>query len=349
MQTSPALYVLCGVVLAVLIQQAVPRFFDMFSRRREGKGEVYSLDHGQLNVQMPPPTMWMNMGYWKDTTDFPTACEALLFEVLKKASLIEDIKSDIVKLRPSVTNLSILDLGFGCGEQTMSLMRLARYVPSFKYVGVTLNESQFQYARMRLDDAVKQDESLHDVQLYCGDAANPTSWNTNLLNAARSMSSGASGQETGISQPGNDNGLWVLALDTLYHFKPSRRPLFSFAAKDLKAPLMAFDLMLSDTTTPFQRLLLQLAALVSGCPMDTFATEAQYRAMLLRAGYEPELVEIHDITQHVFGPLSRFVRQRDTHLKAVGLRMGSLKATAKLFGWWARSKVVRGVIVIARK
>src|ERR1700761_372739 len=26
---------------------------------------VYGLDHGRLNVQLPPPTMWMNMGYWE--------------------------------------------------------------------------------------------------------------------------------------------------------------------------------------------------------------------------------------------------------------------------------------------
>lgn len=26
---------------------------------------VYGLDHGRLNVALPPSTMWMNMGYWK--------------------------------------------------------------------------------------------------------------------------------------------------------------------------------------------------------------------------------------------------------------------------------------------
>jgi hypothetical protein len=26
---------------------------------------VYGLEHGKLNVQLPPPTMWMNMGYWE--------------------------------------------------------------------------------------------------------------------------------------------------------------------------------------------------------------------------------------------------------------------------------------------
>jgi hypothetical protein len=28
-------------------------------------GEIYGLDHGRLNVEMPPKSMWMNMGYWR--------------------------------------------------------------------------------------------------------------------------------------------------------------------------------------------------------------------------------------------------------------------------------------------
>lgn len=26
---------------------------------------IYGLDHGRLNMALPPPTMWMNMGYWE--------------------------------------------------------------------------------------------------------------------------------------------------------------------------------------------------------------------------------------------------------------------------------------------
>ena len=27
--------------------------------------DIYGLDHGRLNITLPPQTMWMNMGYWK--------------------------------------------------------------------------------------------------------------------------------------------------------------------------------------------------------------------------------------------------------------------------------------------
>ena len=26
---------------------------------------IYGLGHGRLNIALPPPTMWMNMGYWE--------------------------------------------------------------------------------------------------------------------------------------------------------------------------------------------------------------------------------------------------------------------------------------------
>ena len=29
------------------------------------RGPLYRLDHGKLNIPVPPPSMWMNMGFWK--------------------------------------------------------------------------------------------------------------------------------------------------------------------------------------------------------------------------------------------------------------------------------------------
>lgn len=31
----------------------------------EPESTLYSLDHAILNIPLPPPSMWMNMGYWK--------------------------------------------------------------------------------------------------------------------------------------------------------------------------------------------------------------------------------------------------------------------------------------------
>lgn len=32
---------------------------------RKPQASVYGLDHAVLNIQLPPQSMWMNMGYWE--------------------------------------------------------------------------------------------------------------------------------------------------------------------------------------------------------------------------------------------------------------------------------------------
>lgn len=36
----------------------------VFSSEGSG-GDLYGLDHGILNLQVPPVSMWMNMGFWE--------------------------------------------------------------------------------------------------------------------------------------------------------------------------------------------------------------------------------------------------------------------------------------------
>ncbi|WP_061218130.1 class I SAM-dependent methyltransferase [Leptospira weilii] len=59
-----------------------------------------TLTHLYLN---PENSSWANLGYWKDTTDYPTACKALARLLGERADLKRGLK--------------VLDLGFGCGDQ----------------------------------------------------------------------------------------------------------------------------------------------------------------------------------------------------------------------------------------
>ncbi|AAS71525.1 methyltransferase domain-containing protein [Leptospira interrogans] len=59
-----------------------------------------TLAHLYLN---PKNSSWANFGYWKDTTDYPTACKELALLLGRKADLKPGLK--------------VLDLGFGCGDQ----------------------------------------------------------------------------------------------------------------------------------------------------------------------------------------------------------------------------------------
>ena len=81
---------------------------------------VYGLEHGVLNLPLPPSRMWMNLGYWRDQThdpqDFPRACQALLERVLSAAF------SQRQPLHSAGTSIHLLDVGFGCGDQTIFLL-----------------------------------------------------------------------------------------------------------------------------------------------------------------------------------------------------------------------------------
>ena len=49
---------LCIYGLLILVQ--IP-----FSSRSESDHRLYGIDHGRLNLELPPPSLWMNMGYWQ--------------------------------------------------------------------------------------------------------------------------------------------------------------------------------------------------------------------------------------------------------------------------------------------
>ncbi|KAK8075875.1 hypothetical protein PG997_010538 [Apiospora hydei] len=279
----------------------------------------------------------------RDTDDFPTACQALLIEVLKKAKLLDDTgkSPEVPKLRKSLKSLSILDLGYGCGDQTAFLVQLAR-IP-LKYVGITLNYRQYRFAQNRLGPCTSQDKK-RDVQIFCEDAAQASSWPEDLHKSVASLNAK---EQSGKNSSQDET--WVLALDSLYHFHPSRKPVLSLAAQDLNASVMAFDMLLSDAAWFHQRWALKLVAWMGECPVHAFMTRERYAEMLVEAGYDCGRIEFHDVTEDVFEPLARYMRKRSDELRDVGLGLGSLNVARLVFEWWARSRVLEAVIVVARR
>ncbi|KAK8121588.1 hypothetical protein PG984_010258 [Apiospora sp. TS-2023a] len=375
LSSSHVLCVLAGFLAGVLAPQCQwpnIRFTRQTAATEDGWGfgkrndRLYGLEHGKLNLELPPKSMWMNMGFWRDTDDFPTACQALLVEVLKKAKLLEDDtgkgKSPTTtppKLRSGLKRLSILDLGFGCGDQTAYLVQLAR-IP-LKYVGITLNYRQYRFAQNRLGPSCSSSDkgNKRDVQLFCEDAARTGSWPEGLRSAVSSLHNNNATDHQNTKKNNNNNNqspaeeTWVLALDSLYHFHPSRQPVLSLAAQDLNASVMAFDLLVSDSASWHQRWALKVVAWLGDCPVGhggPFLTRARYAEMLVAAGYDPDRIELHDVTGDVFEPLARYMRRRGGELGDVGLgSLGSLNVARMVFGWWARSGVLEAVIVVARK
>jgi hypothetical protein len=253
----------------------------------------------------------------------------------------------------------LVDLGFGCGDQTIYLMsetpvrssdrdwwdEQGSYVHFDQYVGITMDPVQARYAQEHVEEMKtsgklngysEQEKENASISLFCADAAKPTSWSAQVRESIEHTS--ADGLER-----------WVLALDTAYHFSPSRWPLIKHAHKHLHASFMAFDLCLSPAATSTQKLTLRILTTLMGAPWANFVTPDDYRQKLVEAGYSNDDIKIVDVSEHVFAPLAHYLEEQDSRLKSLGLGIGSFSVAKSLFGWWGRSGVVRGVVVVARR
>ncbi|KAL3479998.1 hypothetical protein BJX99DRAFT_45520 [Aspergillus californicus] len=335
----------------------------------------YGLDHAILNTPIPPPSMWMNVGYWKNTDDFPTACAALLDQVLITAGLIDEAGGAVN--HPPGRRLRLLDVGIGCGDQSLRVLGYKRKCVVGRegeekdekheeslfdsYVGITSLPVQAEYATKRVEDIIiwREKETGTEIEdekhgpekqaprlrarIFCADAAKPSSWSTEihpLLNPNLETK----GKE-------EEDSTWLLALDTLYHFTPSRTPLFKYTNSTLTANIMAFDLLLPSTPLSLiQRILLRLLCLITRTPYSNFLTREQYTALLVAAGYDESKISFRDISGDVFSGIAGYIRKRQEMLRMYGMGggMGKFKGAKVVFGWWARTGVVRGVIVVAR-
>ncbi|PGH05179.1 hypothetical protein GX51_03078 [Blastomyces parvus] len=397
---------------------------------------LYSLDHGVLNLpSLTPAEMWMNMGYWKNTNSFPGACRALLDKILQTAGL-DDADSTNITISatgvdyPSRTNSRsthtsrrwegdadkeavrrvILDVGFGCGEQTLYLMRktvavrkarggsgeadglLYRHenddkddaeticsdkvrsspenTPLFQhYIGITLEKMQCAFAQSRVADAARNCKTSADedsgplqdwgkrrkepiggiVELFCGDAAKPHVWSEEIQ---RSIS-------TAFKKDKDAEERYVLGLDTLYHFSPSRQELFEYSYSTLQATILGFDLFLppkSHSSSPLDTAKRSLNKFALRCltpalsaPFSNFVAIAEYKRLLEKAGYRPEDITIEDITEDVFPGLARFFEKRIQEMSALGLKgFTKWRVSGWLFRWLAGGQVLRAGVVVAK-
>ncbi|KAK1994413.1 hypothetical protein LX36DRAFT_641501 [Colletotrichum falcatum] len=308
-----------------------------FFRRKD----VYDNDHWKLNAKMPfTNTMWMNMGYWIDNDgqriqDFQQACRTLLHKVLAEARVLEPEHPE--------RKLAVLDLGIGCGDQSLELARLVSQSSGwdeYRYVGLTLNPEQFRVAAARpFHELQGQGGVDKSIRVFQGDAARPETWGVAVKSAAASL--------TGERGPADDQARWVLALDSLYHFSPDRRRILGYAARELDASFVAFDVLLSDAASARQRIIVGLLGRAMGCPAGAFLTAAEYRRQLGEAGYDEARVRFRDVSDRVFSGLVGHIEAQEQALRPFGVSMGKFKLAGRVFDWFDRSKALRATIVVA--
>ncbi|PHH84504.1 hypothetical protein CDD83_1835 [Cordyceps sp. RAO-2017] len=331
--------VVVGVALALLLAAVVVAMLLRSS-------DLYSLGHWKLNLRTPLDSMWLNLGYWKDADGEPVqrfdeACLGLLRETLKTAGLLGRGAKESANPRRA---LSVLDLGFGCGDQTLALARLVqpRSSHDFRYVGLTLDRSQHQTALRRLHRELPSSSDVGPslesscFHLYRADAAKPDSWSPDIRDAVRAL-----------ADPDFPDR-WLLALDCLPFFSPSRKPVFRHAARELDANVLAFDLILNEKASRWHKFLARLVGWVLGCPWRALLTEDEYRAEMRSCGYDEGLVLVRDVSDDVFAGIANYLRRQEEALSLYGISIGGFKLTGHLFEWFDRSRVVKAAIVVGR-
>ncbi|KAK2803438.1 hypothetical protein FQN51_003545 [Onygenales sp. PD_10] len=391
--------------LASLLTKIATLLFNRSGSKRESQDHsLYSLDHGVLNIpSFVPAEMWMNMGYWKNTNSFTHACRALLDKILHDAGLNLDAdngnEDSVARIRkPKKTRRVILDVGIGCGQQTLHLMNKRVITrgenasghqnssPLFDhYIGVTIEKLQCEFARSRVAAAKKRSASGGEpctsagdqkptnesdggmrlasgaVDLFCGDAAKPSLWPPDMKrcisDAFLPETSRGMGRDVGADKETLER--YVLGLDTLYHFSPSREELFRYSHSSLGATLLAFDLFLpqeSNKSSGLDKLkqslnilALRLLTPALSAPFSNFVTIPEYKMALQRAGYASENITIEDITSDVFSGLAGFLETRVQEMDTLGLS-GTMKwrISGWLFRWLSGGQVLRAGIVVAR-
>lgn len=221
-------------------------------------------------------------------------------------------------------------------------------VPAIRnYIGITLDKKQQKYAQQRYEDFEGwrdingtrwQDSTLYPltVHLFCDNAANAEQWNARLKEELKCAT-----DEEEVDE------IWVLALDTMYHFSPYRWPIISHASQNMKASLMAFDLCLGDDVSRLNLHLLRVVTRLMGAPWANFITKDEYRAKLVEAGYKKDNIKLRDISEDVFNPLATFMEEQNEMLRRIGWGLGPYHVAKWMFRWWGVTGIIRGVIVVA--
>ncbi|KAI9491583.1 S-adenosyl-L-methionine-dependent methyltransferase [Zychaea mexicana] len=314
-------------------------FFQTSSSSPQQGSDMYNLRHVMFNLEIPPKTLWFNMGLWdanesgginsdngKSSDDdrchmkYSDACEKLVEAVLERMEM------------KHASN--VLDVGYGCGDSCFMLAD--RY--ECKVTGLTNEISQWRVSQQRL-------------QASPSPVARQRNDRINFLCA--------SATDDKLSSVIDKFGPFdhIISIDSAYHYVTR----WKFLQAALYHLLPGGTLGLYDLTVHPSLLVKQrtrwiaeiVGRYVLGIPKENMVTAEAYRDRLEAMGYAQ--VEVEPVpADRVFGGLSRFIRRQYAQAEAWDIlppfanRMFML-ASASLFGLLARKQWVVPVIVSGRR
>ena len=142
----------------------------------------------------------------------------------------------------------------------------------------------------------------------------------------------------------------IFAVDCVYHFS-SRTRFLDGCVRALRnnGRIALTDLVLGDNVTFVQKLLLRVVCFLTGVSYSNFKVRNEYFNDFFLTGFED--ITIEDISAHVFPGLQNFIYRHRIEIATYGIGgnwFGYLMF-ARILKWWWTARVVRFIVVHARK
>lgn len=267
-------------------------FYFMKRKQASASADPYGSFHLRLNGGKKgalPKTEWLNMGYWKDTSSFPEACETLAMRLVRTS-----------QMKPGAV---VLDVGHGTGESIINLLS-NNAVPRPSHVtGITslLSHAQRTAERAKTltvttDVPSSSGSPSLKVTIVHGDAVyNPK------LHDPTSAFGGVHPFSPLFPAQSFDT---IFALDCAYHFR-TRRAFLSqaFDKLSVNGRIALADICFVDGQS---NKIATLWAWMIGIPRENMINADEYETMLEDIGYVD--VEVEDVTKDVFPGFLAFLR-----------------------------------------
>ncbi|KAI8970003.1 S-adenosyl-L-methionine-dependent methyltransferase [Mycotypha africana] len=291
-------------------------FFASATLAEQKTNDLYGLRHILFNVELPPKTMWFNMGLWdKKGIRFPTACENLVHAVVSKM----DMKA----------GSSVLDVGFGCGDSCILLAETYHC----QVTGLTNELSQWKIAEKRVSS---QEHLRNKIQLIHGSADNIHQWlpPTTSFDYILSIDS-------------------AYHYNTRWSFLKDARDKLNIGGVVGLYDLALDDSFANGTRSPFATLFLKCICKAMHVPIRNLVTVTEYKRIVSDLAYLNVQVQPLD-RRVVFGGLANTLAQLDVTTKQYGIGVSLsnklfLKASRFIFDVLAKSSIFIPIIVICRK
>ncbi|CAE6520544.1 unnamed protein product [Rhizoctonia solani] len=241
-------------------------------------------------------TEWLNMGYWKNTTVFPEACEALALKLVRASKCI--------------AGGCVLDVGHATGESLLLHLTHPEVPRPSNLFGITSLKFQHDRAAARvLRTSYPEDIQ---VQLYLGDAVYHPTADTPLSpqSSVQIMRHPLEPKNGNHSTPMHPFYTSIIALDCAYHFRTREQFLAQSALSLAPGGSIALADMCVDASTPNLaiRALRRLYCIIFSIHPANMTTIQGYKDTMERLGYQN--VTIEDISSSVFPGFTRFLQKR---------------------------------------